>query len=45
MMFGANSMVYTNTIQAIVMILVAIILIGSGIQFFRGGLIGFFESS
>ncbi|NLH56023.1 MAG: sodium:solute symporter [Rikenellaceae bacterium] len=44
MMFGgANSMVYTNTIQAIVMILVAIILIGSGIQFFRGGLIGFFE--
>ncbi|MDR2126977.1 MAG: hypothetical protein LBP63_09130 [Prevotellaceae bacterium] len=44
MMFGgANSMVYTNAVQAIVMVLVAIILIGSGIQFFEDGLTGFFD--
>lgn len=43
MMFGgANSMVYTNTIQAIVMVIVAIILIGSGIQFFNEGIGAFF---
>ncbi|MDR1552104.1 MAG: hypothetical protein LBS69_01405 [Prevotellaceae bacterium] len=44
MMFGgANSMVYTNAIQAIVMIIVALIMIGSGIQFFENGITGFFE--
>lgn len=44
MMFGgANSMVYTNVIQASIMILVALILIGSGIQFFKEGVSGFFE--
>lgn len=44
MMFGgANSMVYTNTIQAITMIIVAVILIGSGIQFFKEGLVGFID--
>ncbi|MCK9205935.1 MAG: hypothetical protein M0P66_02380 [Salinivirgaceae bacterium] len=44
MMFGgANSMVYTNVIQATIMIVVAIILIGSGIQFFKDGVGSFFE--
>ncbi len=44
MMFGgANSMVYTNVIQASVMVLVAVILIVSGIQFFNEGLGGFFR--
>lgn len=38
MMFGgANSMVYTNTIQAIIMFIVALILIGSGFEFFADG--------
>lgn len=38
MMFGgANSMVYTNTIQAILMIIVALILIGSGWHHFADG--------
>ncbi|MGE0077591.1 MAG: hypothetical protein AB7S48_07015 [Bacteroidales bacterium] len=44
MMFGgANSMVYTNVIQASIMIVVAIILIFSGIPHFEGGLVGFFR--
>ena len=44
MMFGgANSMVYTNAIQALIMIVVAFILIGSGMQFFKSGLAGFFQ--
>jgi len=44
MMFGgANSMVYTNTIQAIIMFIVALILIGSGYEFFEDGIAGFFE--
>jgi len=39
MMFGgANSMVYTNTIQAIIMLIVAIILIGSGYEYFEKGI-------
>lgn len=39
MMFGgANSMVYTNTIQAIIMFIVALILIGSGWEYFSGGI-------
>lgn len=44
MMFGgANSMVYTNTIQAIIMFIVAIILLSSGIDFFEDGISGFFN--
>ncbi|MBL0326906.1 MAG: sodium:solute symporter [Cytophagaceae bacterium] len=44
MMFGgANSMVYTNTIQAIIMIAVAVILIGSGYRFFQNGITGIFD--
>ncbi len=42
MMFGgANSMVYTNTIQAIIMVVVAIILLGSGYHYFNDGVSGF----
>ncbi|RSK41884.1 sodium:solute symporter family transporter [Mangrovimonas spongiae] len=42
MMFGgANSMVYTNTIQAIIMFFVALVLIGSGYEYFNDGLSGF----
>jgi sodium/pantothenate symporter len=41
MMFGgANSMVYTNTLQAIIMLIVAVILIGSGYEHFSGGFAG-----
>lgn len=44
MMFGgANIMVYTNTIQAIVMIVVALILLLSGLDNFNSGWFGFFE--
>ncbi|MCF8364514.1 MAG: hypothetical protein K9H16_01940 [Bacteroidales bacterium] len=44
MMFGgANSMVYTNTIQALIMLLVAFILIGSGYEHFSNGIGGFME--
>ena len=44
MMFGgANSMVYTNTVQAIIMIIVAIILLGSGYQYFSDGVHGFLD--
>jgi sodium/pantothenate symporter len=44
MMFGgANSMVYTNTIQAIIMFVVALILIFSGGEFWEGGLSGLLE--
>jgi len=39
MMFGgANSMVYTNTIQAVIMIVVAFILLGSGYEHFSSGI-------
>ncbi len=42
MMFGgANSMVYTNTIQALIMVVVAIILLGSGLEHFSDGVGGF----
>lgn len=42
MMFGgANSLIYTNTIQAFLMIIVALILLGSGGEFFNQGLSGF----
>lgn len=40
---GANSMVYTNTIQAVVMIVVALILLGSGFEHFADGFGGFIE--
>ncbi len=44
MMFGgANSMVYTNMVQALVMVVVAVILISSGVKFFNEGLGGFFD--
>ncbi len=44
MMFGgANSMVYTNSIQAIVMLAVAIILLTSGYEHFKDGIDGFVE--
>ncbi|MDY0254499.1 MAG: hypothetical protein RBR30_08810 [Tenuifilaceae bacterium] len=45
MMFGgANSMVYTNAIQAGVMVIVAIILLASGYKHFGNGITGFFET-
>ena len=44
MMFGgANSLVYTNTIQAFVMLLVAFILLFSGYDHFKDGLNGFLQ--
>ncbi len=44
MMFGgANSMVYTNTVQAIIMIVVAFILLGSGYEHFSNGISGFLD--
>lgn len=44
MMFGgANSMVYTNTVQAIIMLVVAFILLGSGYEHFGNGVHGFLE--
>lgn len=44
MMFGgANSMVYTNTIQAVLMIVVAVILLTSGYEHFSNGVHGFLD--
>lgn len=44
MMFGgANSLVYTNTIQAVLMLVVAVVLLGSGWAYFEGGLGGFWQ--
>ena len=44
MMFGgANSMVYTNTIQGVLMLVVAVILLGSGYEHFSGGVHGFLD--
>lgn len=44
MMFGgANSMVYTNTIQAVIMLIVAFILLGSGYEHFSKGVHGFLD--
>ncbi|SIQ69960.1 sodium:solute symporter family transporter [Pontibacter lucknowensis] len=44
MMFGgANSMVYTNMIQATLMLIVAFILLGSGYQHFSDGVHGFLD--
>jgi sodium/pantothenate symporter len=42
MMFGgANSMVYTNTVQAFLKLVVAVILLASGYEYFEGGVHGF----
>ena len=42
MMFGgANSMVYTNTVQAVLMLVVAGVLLGSGYEHFSEGVHGF----
>jgi sodium/pantothenate symporter len=42
MMFGgANSMVYTNALQAGLMLIVAVALLGSGYEHFAGGIKGF----
>lgn len=44
MMFGgANSMVYTNTIQALIMFVVAFILLGSGYEHFSSGVKGLLD--
>jgi len=44
MMFGgANAMVYTNTIQACLMLVVAFILLGSGYEHFSDGVKGFID--
>lgn len=44
MMFGgANSMVYTNTVQAGLMVVVAVILLGSGYEHFADGVHGFLD--
>ena len=44
MMFGgANSMVYTNLIQACIMIVVAVVLLGSGYEHFSNGIQGFLD--
>ncbi|MEZ4647262.1 MAG: sodium:solute symporter [Candidatus Eisenbacteria bacterium] len=44
MMFGgANSMVYTNTVQAVLMLVVAFILLGSGHEHFAQGVHGLLE--
>jgi len=44
MMFGgANSLVYTNTIQAVLMLIVAVVMLASGWKYFEGGISGFWE--
>jgi len=44
MMFGgANSMVYTNTVQALLMVVVACVLLGSGYDRFAAGITGFLD--
>ncbi|MDX2474973.1 MAG: sodium:solute symporter [Candidatus Krumholzibacteria bacterium] len=44
MMFGgANSMVYTNTVQAVLMLIVAGVLLGSGYENFSDGVHGFLD--
>jgi sodium/pantothenate symporter len=44
MMFGgANSMVYTNTVQAVLMLVVAAVLLGSGHDRFAAGVGGFLD--
>jgi sodium/pantothenate symporter len=44
MMFGgANSMVYTNAVQAVLMVVVSFILLGSGYEHFSQGVHGFLD--
>lgn len=44
MMFGgANSMVYTNTVQAVIMLVVAFLMLGSGYEHFSAGIHGFWD--
>jgi sodium/pantothenate symporter len=44
MMFGgANSMVYTNTIQAVIMVIVAVMLLSSGYVYLKDGVFAFFD--
>ncbi|MBI9065943.1 MAG: hypothetical protein JEZ09_01545 [Salinivirgaceae bacterium] len=44
MMFGgANSLVYTNSIQAVIMLIVAVILLFSGYEYFKDGISGIFD--
>ncbi len=44
MMFGgANSLVYTNFVQAVLMLIVAVILIGSGFGYFEGGVSDYYD--
>lgn len=40
---GANSMVYTNTVQALLMLVVAFILLGSGYEHFSNGIHGLLD--
>jgi sodium/pantothenate symporter len=40
---GANSMVYTNTVQALLMLIVAVILLTSGFDHFSDGIHGFLD--
>jgi len=40
---GANSMVYTNTIQALIMLVVCILLLSSGYEHFSEGIKGFWQ--
>jgi sodium/pantothenate symporter len=39
---GVNTSVYTNSIQALIMVVVAVILVASGLPFFADGITGFF---
>ena len=42
MMFGgANSMIYTNAVQAVLMLVVAFVMLGSGWHYFKDGIDGF----
>ncbi|HQN55747.1 MAG TPA: sodium:solute symporter [Saprospiraceae bacterium] len=44
MMFGgANALVYTNFVQAVLMLIVAVILIGSGYGYFEGGVGDYYD--
>jgi len=44
MMFGgANSMMYTNAVQAVLMLVVAVVMLGSGWTYFKEGIDGFWS--
>jgi SSS family solute:Na+ symporter/sodium/pantothenate symporter len=40
---GASAHIMTNTVQAVIMIVVALIFLGSGIEYFEGGISGFVQ--